>query len=164
MRRPRNTSCRFSREDMEFGSRVAYTLHKQFGLPTNCCETAAATCKISLMGRDRHDHDGEAKRSNPAVLQAMGLGKGRWCHTRLMTHGNVPTRAARFGSTTDWSGTPAWIKSDSFGGADELLAIFGLCMKDVTEHFGDVEPSGRLEWTLREIVTTLAPSFVAKVA
>ena len=146
MDRPRNTTCRYSREDLEFGQQVASVFHESLGLPLDCCETAAATCRFELRG-----------------LNANGNEWGLGVVTNMTTQGNIPDQVGGIGQPAVQVQRNVISLTDD-DAADVILGCFGLSMDDVYKCFGQPIEGERINVKLRAIVSALAPAFLKSAA
>lgn len=141
------------RHCVEIGDMVGRQL-EALGIPADDCAFAFATCQIQLMGRDAHNDEGTALRSEGSTFT---YGQRRWCHTRMIVHtlNCLPSTAFQ----RKPNGIHVW--ADSFDGANAILDCFGLSMTDVIEYFGNVEPTERKVFDLTTIVEQLAPEILS---
>lgn len=138
----------------EFADTIAWRLESI--LPAVACSCAAATCRIQLMGFRKGTHNGPAPRD---TRDQPFYGQGRWVRTSLHTFGNNPGGStSRFRTAL----TGKWSFADSFEGADTILACFGLTMRDVIDHFGNVGDDDRIEWDLIDIIEAVAPNSIVR--
>lgn len=114
-----------------------------------CLNRALASCVISVMGKDAHNDEGEALRS-----QGNPRG-GRWIHTRLVTEYDH-IESSRFRKTP--MGQTSY--GESFDAADLILGCFGLTMEQVLDHFGGVADTERKIFDIFTIVKALCPEIL----
>lgn len=133
---------------VEVGEDIGFLL-TDCGIPAEDCAWSFATCRIEVMGKDAHNDNGEALRSNGSTFH---YGQMRWVHTRLQIHTPGKTPSAAFQRRNN--GRFAW--SDSFAGADAILDCFGLTMEQVLDHFGNVAPTERKIFDLTTIIEAMA--------
>ncbi len=122
-------------------------------VPIHARSVAIATCRISIMGRDAHNDNGDAPtRTGDFGKNRRGF-QGRWVNTRMQTHGEPV-------SSLDWRTRGRFSVSDSFGGANDLLACFGLSINEVIDHYGNVGDSERKMLDLVDVIEDLAPGLL----
>ena len=130
-------------------------------LPQEICEVAIATCRFSIMGRDAHNDNGQALRNMHREASPPWICEGRWIHTRLQTYGYLPSTRFQRTGTTEKS---VWVVGDSFAAADSILECFGLTMRDVLEHYGNVDTTERKVIDLVDIVEDMASNLLRTAA
>lgn len=110
----------------QFGKEFGRYLAPLFGKNANI---AATTCRIQIMGRHAHNHNGKADRDTTGWR--LGA-QNRWVHTRLQTFGDLAPNFHKSGPRADW------IYSDCWAGADTILECFGLSLGQVLNAYGNV--------------------------
>jgi len=131
-----------------FGETCGYRL-EDIGIPSDRAKTAAATCRFEVIGSAAWE--GRETENRPTMT-----GQGRTFRTRLQTYGHAPSD--NFGRVTARS---KWAQSDAVAGANDILGCFDLAMRDVLDHYGNVDPTDIMVLDLMDIVETLRPGIVA---
>lgn len=132
-------------DQFAFGEKVAARLTLLFGEHS---ALAATTCRIQIMGRNAHNHNGHSDRCGnwrPAR-------QNRWVHTRLQTFGKTASHFRCSGSD--------WIYSDRWAGADEILGCFDLTLNEVLEAFDNVKDRERKILDLDTIIKRMRPELL----
>lgn len=130
--------------------RLARKLTKHFNKIVPNATEAIASCRFQIMGKYAHDHNGPSLRQKNDYRSNCS---NRWCKTEMQTFGQNPFR--RFKNDCN-----EWIRADSFDGANEILAHFGLTMDQVLNHFGNVNDYERKTLDLVEIIAKMKPKML----
>ncbi len=118
--------------------------------------TAAATCRIQIMGAQSHIHNGDSQR-NPKQFKWSRNSKMRWAHVRMNTQGHCPTD--EFSALKN-----LWVKADRHSAVSAVLVCFDLTIDDLFEQFGEPAEDDRLVLDLSEIIRALAPDLLVAIA
>ena len=102
--------------------------------PEHICETAIATCRFLLLGKD-----------------ANGNKYGKGFRTFMQTYGNVPV-----GLRNDVQIRHNWIELDAHESANLILGCFGLSTDDVYRLVGVPVDGEQIDISLHDIVNAIA--------
>lgn len=133
-------------DQFAFGEKVASRLLLLFDEHS---ALAATTCRIQIMGRNAHNHNGHSDRCGTW----RPTRQNRWVHTRLQTFGKI---APHF----HHNGRSDWIYSDRWDGADVILGCFDLTLTEVLATFGNVADRERKILDLDTIIKRMRPEIL----
>ena len=108
-------------------------------LPSDVCEAALATCRISLRDKDS---------------TAAGGAWGFAVLTTMQTFGHVPR-----GVLTQVRKAHNWITLQAAESADVILECFGLTLAEVINHYGMPAEGQKIDLDLCDVIQAIAPDF-----